>query len=319
MVSSLSVNWKTMKIVKKMIDEQDSLGLSVENVAGATVIDAGVDTRGGYAAGKHIVEVSMGGLGSASVAVASFGNLNLPATTVETDSPSVALFGAQYAGWRINVEKYFAMGSGPARALALKPKEMYTRIGYRDEADTATIVLESGAKPTKEAVEYIAGECGVSPEKLYIIVVSTSSVAGSTQISGRVVETGFHKLVEEGMDPQAVLSAIGYAPIAPVHPKPIGAMGRTNDMILYGGVVLFNVSYGNDAELKRIVEATPSSNSKSYGRLFAEVFKDAGRDFYKIDVSLFAPAVVAANNVKSGKIFNAGKINVDVLKQSLET
>ncbi len=317
---TLSVNRSVLRIVQRMLDGRDELKLGVEETGGgATLIDAGVDAQGGYAAGICLTEACMGGLGSASLGMADFGDLTLPVVTVNTDFPSAALFAAQYAGWRISSgEGYFAMGSGPARALALKPKELYAKIGYRDEADTATLVLEASAKPPKEVIDQVARECRVAPEKLYVMVAPTSSVAGSTQISGRVAETGLHKLVEVGLDPRVVVSAVGCAPVAPVHPKSNRAMGRTNDMILYGGVAFFNVVC-DDAVLREVVERAPSSMSRDYGRPFADVFKDAGYDFYKIDAALFAPAVVVVNNVKSGKVFKAGKINAEILKQSIES
>jgi len=319
MASALSVNRNVLNVVKMMIDEREGLRINVEETSeGATVIDAGVDAQGGLAAGRYITETCMGGFGVASLSVASYGDLYLPAITVVTDFPAVALLGAQFAGWRVSFGKYFAMGSGPARALALKPNELYEKIDYRDEADTATIILEASTKPPGEVIEYIARECKIDSKKLYVIVAPTSSIAGSTQISGRIIETALHKLVDVGLDPRAVLSAVGCAPIAPVHPISNRAMGRTNDMILYGGVAFFNVACDDDAELEKVVEKTPSSRSRDYGRPFADVFRDAGYDFYKVDAAIFAPAVVVVNNVKSGRFFRAGEINVDVLKQSLE-
>lgn len=319
-VMGLSVNRNVLRTVKEMIEEKDVLRIKVEETSeGTTVIDAGIEAQGGYRAGKYVTEASMGGLGKASLSMMAFGNLYLPAITVTTDLPAVALFGAQFAGWRVSVGKYFAMGSGPARALALKPKDMYTEIDYRDEADTATVVLEASAKPPKEVVEYLAKECKVSPRKLYIIVVPTSSIAGSTQISGRIIETGLHKLSGVGLDPRAVISGMGYAPIAPVHPRPDKAMGRTNDMLLYGGVAYFSVAYEDDAELKELVEQAPSSRSKDYGKPFAEIFKSAKNDFYMIDAALFAPAVVIVNNIKTGKSFKAGEVNMNVLLRSIDS
>ena len=117
--------------------------------------------------------------------------------------------------------------------------------------------------------------------------------------------------------PKKALSGLGYAPIAPVHPKFIEAMGRTNDMILYGGIVHLTVEWDDDTKLKEMVELVPSINSKDYGKPFAEIFKEAGYDFYKIDPALFAPAAIMVNNVKTGHFFKAGKINSDVLKQSI--
>lgn len=316
----LSVNRTAIRIVNKLIDNQTELNLKVEKTdEGTTIIDAGIDVKGGYAAGKYLTEACLGGLGKANINMISIQELQLPAITVTTDFPTISLFGSQFAGWRISVGKYFAMGSGPARALALKPKEMYTNINYRDESDTATIILETSAKPTKEVIEYISKECKVNPDKLNIIIAPTSSIAGSTQISGRIVETGLHKLTDVGLDSKIVLSGMGIAPIATIHPKFDKAMGRTNDMILYGGSVFFNVAYENDDELKGFVERTPSSCSKDYGKPFAEIFKAAKNDFYLIDAGLFAPATITVNNVKTGKSFTAGQINVDILRKSINS
>ena len=55
----------------------------------------------------------------------------------------------------------------------------------------------------------------------------------------------------------------------------------------------------------------------SANRSFYQIFKDAGGDFYKIDTALFAPAKITVKNVKTGNIFTAGEINVEILKQSL--
>ncbi|MEM2975342.1 MAG: methenyltetrahydromethanopterin cyclohydrolase, partial [Candidatus Bathyarchaeia archaeon] len=109
----------------------------------------------------------------------------------------------------------------------------------------------------------------------------------------------------------------GYAPIAAVHYKFAEAMGRTNDAILYGGVASYTVSFEDDERLRELVEKAPSKASRSYGKPFLQVFKEAGYDFYKIDPNLFAPAVLIVNNVKTGSVFQAGEVNVEVLKKSL--
>jgi methenyltetrahydromethanopterin cyclohydrolase len=145
-------------------------------------------------------------------------------------------------------------------------------------------------------------------------LVSTSSIAGSVQVSGRVLETGLYRMMELGVDPKKVLSGRGLAPIAPVHPKLDQAMGRTNDMILYGGTVYFTVDVDNDQELRTLVEKVPSSMSQAYGRPFAEILKSAGYDFYRIDPSIFAPAMITVNNIRTGSVFIGGNINIEVLK-----
>jgi methenyltetrahydromethanopterin cyclohydrolase len=149
-----------------------------------------------------------------------------------------------------------------------------------------------------------------------VIFAPTASIAGSTQVTGRIVETGLHKLRKLGLDPHSVRYAVGYASIPPLCREFEVAMARTNDAILYGGVVYCTVDYEDEAALQKIVEQAPSKASKDYGKPFLQIFKEADRDFYKIDHNLFAPAMLIINNVKTGRMFRAGKMNVAALKES---
>lgn len=109
------------------------------------------------------------------------------------------------------------------------------------------------------------------------------------------------------------------APITPLHPSSGEAMGRTNDAILYAGVTHCTVSQENEKEPQSIVAQAPSSSSEKIMEArelaqksprFLDIFKEAGFDFYKIDPNIFAPAVVAVNNLKTGKTFRAGNIDL---------
>jgi len=314
----LSVNRAAWQPIKKLCDEAEKYGVAVKETSlGATLIDAGIKAKGGFLAGKIITEICLGGLGKARIFCIKYGDLDFSSIFVYTDHPAVATLGSQFAGWQIKVGDYSAMGSGPARALALKPKELYEKIGYKDEADVAVLVLETSKEPPEDVITYISEQCKVPPDHLALILTPTSTIAGSTQISGRVVETGIHKLTRLGLDPKLITNACGYAPIAPVHPKFAEAMGRTNDAILYAGVTWYAINYDDDEELRSLVEKAPSSASKSYGRPFIEIFKEADYDFYKIDPNLFAPAVLIVNNVKTGSLFKAGKTNVEVFRRSV--
>ncbi|MEM3528231.1 MAG: methenyltetrahydromethanopterin cyclohydrolase, partial [Candidatus Bathyarchaeia archaeon] len=252
-----SVNLRAAEIVKRMLCEPEHYRVEVHNVKGAKIIDAGVFSTANASAGVLVTEICLGGLGRASLIHHRFGEEYLPSIFVETWNPPIATLGSQYAGWQIKTSDYFAMGSGPARALALKPKTLYEKIGYKDEAEEAVIVLESDKLPTEEAVEYICGECEVEPSNLYVAVTPTTSLAGSIQISGRVVETGIHKLTELGLDPKSIIFGCGYAPVPPIHPNQAKAMGRTNDAILYGGVTYYTVIHEDDEILRRIVIQAP--------------------------------------------------------------
>lgn len=314
----LSINTLALQIVKKMILHSQELRINVETTEeGATIVDAGLDVLGGYTAGRYMTEICLGGLGEAVISDTNYNDFFSPSISVMTDFPAISLLGSQLAGWQIKVGKYFAMGSGPARALSLKPKDLYEKIGYYDKSSEAVIVLETMEKPTSAAINLIAENCGISTSSLYIVLASTSSIAGSTQVSGRSLETGLHKLVEVGFDPNKVLTGYGSAPIAPIHPKFNYAMGRTNDMIIYGGYVHFTVDADDDLKLKELVDKVPSSLSRNYGKPFAEVFKEAGNDFYKIDPLFFAPAMITVNNKKTGAVYTAGCINTEILKKSI--
>jgi methenyltetrahydromethanopterin cyclohydrolase len=314
----LSVNRAAYKLVEELLSNATEYGVVVSKAtSGATIIDAGIQTRGGFAAGKIITEICMGGYGEVTILMKQYGDLELPTIFVQTDHPAIAALGSQFAGWQVKNGNFFAIGSGPARALALKPKEIYGKIGYKDQSNTAIIVLETSKKPSEELTRQIAKECRVKPSRLFVILTPTSSLAGSTQVSGRIVETGLHKLTKLGLDPTAIHHAWGSAPIAAVHPKFAEAMGRTNDVILYAGVAYYALHYTNDKKLEELVNKAPSNVSKQYGKPFKEIFKEAGNDFYKIDPHLFAPAVVIVNNLETGSLFKAGEINVDVLERSI--
>jgi methenyltetrahydromethanopterin cyclohydrolase len=324
--SEINLNLSALALVKQLCDEATKYGVVVEKTdSGATVVDAGIEAKGGFLAGKMVTEICLGGYGQAKIIPVQYGDVVLPTIYVQTDYPAIATLASQFAGWRIKVNKYSAIGSGPARALALKPKELYEKLEYSESSETAVLVLETNKKPPEEAIQKICKQSGVSPENLFLVLISTSCLAGSTQVSGRIVETGLHKLEKVGLDPKVVQYAWGYAPIIPLHPRFDEAMGRTNDAILYGGTAYYIVDYENDDELEKLVKRAPSSASRMIQEAkelakkrprFLDIFKEAGFDFYEIDPNIFAPAIVMVNNMRTGKIFRAGTLDVVTLKSS---
>jgi len=317
MKRSLSVNRLAWKLVEKLLASPEVYRVEVEkSESGSTVVDAGIDAKGGFLAGKLITEICMGGCATAEITHRKYGDLELPSILVYTDHPVIATLGSQYAGWQINEKNCFAIGSGPARALAQKPKEIYAEIGYKDDFDRAVVVLETDKRPPTDVTERFSRDCKVSPEQLVIILTPTKSLVGATQVSGRIVETGIHKLRKLGLDPNVIQFAWGCAPIPPIHPKFAIAMARTNDAILYGGTSYYAVECSDEEKLEEIVKKSPSMASKAYGKPFIEIFKEAKCDFYRIDPNLFAPAVLIVNNMKTGNTFTSGEISVRALATS---
>ncbi len=314
----MSVNRLAWRLFDGLCENAEYYGVSVKaSEGGATLVDAGIEAKGGFQAGLLVTDICMGGCAKSHLTWQQYGEIQLPSIIVETDHPLIATLGSQYAGWHINADGYFAIGSGPGRALALKPRKVFEEIGYSDTFEKAIIVLETDKHPPTVLVEKLAADCHVSQENLAVVLTPTSSIAGGTQISGRIVETGVHRLRKLGFDVKTILTAWGCAPIMPVHPDFAEAMSRTNDALLYGGVVSFNVSLERENELEAIVEDAPSAKSKEYGKRFIDIFRAAGNDFYRIDPSLFAPAVITVSNVVTGNTFCSGNLNPEALQRSV--
>ncbi len=312
----LSINKLSYKIVKKLIDAPEYYRVNVEELSsGATIIDTGLEAHGGYEAGLMTTKIAMGGAGTATLGYHEYDKLNLPTVVISTDHPAVSLFGAQLAGWRIKAGDYRADGSGPARALALKPKEVYEKIQYQDEADVAVILLETEEKPPDEAAYYIADRCGVEPNNVYMVLTNTTSLAGMVQISGRIVETGLFRLDVLGLDLKKVKYGAGYAPVMPVHVDSGKAMGRAEDALTYGGVTSYIIDE-SEYKLEEIANKAPSTNCVDYGKTSYEIYKAVDFDFTKIDPALFAPAAISITCSETGKTFTRGEVNTEIIKNS---
>ena len=284
--------------------------------SGSRVLDVGVKTPGGLAAGRTLAEICMGGLGHVTFVPLTIGGETWSGVNVWTDHPAASCMASQYAGWIINPDGFFAMGSGPIRSKARVERELFAKIGYTEDAIRGVLVLEGRTFPTDEVATWVAAKAGLEPSALTLVVAPTASVAGGVQIVARVIETGLHKMDTLGFDVTRVVSASGTAPIPPVAKNDLRAIGRTNDCILYGGQARFLVDAG-DEELAALAEKLPASTSPDYGTPFRDIFKRYDNDFYKIDPMLFSPAEVWLTSTSSGRTFHAGRLDPAVLRASL--
>lgn len=316
MGSGLRLNAGALAAARQLTAAPDELGVAVAaGPGGATLVNCGIEVPGGYQAGLHFAAACMGGLGQVTLAPWQAGDLYLPGLQVVTDHPWAACMAAQYAGWAIKEGKFFAMGSGPARALA-RTEKLFAHLPPLEPETVAVLALEGRQPPPPVVVEQVAGRCGVDPAGLTLLVAPTACVVGSVQVAARVVETALHKLHELDFDVTRVRHAWGTAPLAPVAADDLAAMGRTNDCILYGGRVVLTVDAG-DEDLARLAGALPSVTSRDYGRPFLETFRAYDFDFYRVDPLLFSPAEVWLTSVVSGRTFHGGRLNPAVLQQSL--
>ena len=312
----LGLNERAWRIADAMAANADALRVVVRKLpGGARVIDAGVDAPGGFGAGRALSEICTAGLADIAFPPLPIGGETWPGVRVWTDHPAVGCMASQYAGWAIQVGKYFAMGSGPLRAHARVEKELFAKLGYAERAERGVLVLETRTPPTDEVAAWVGQKAGLAPAQLTFVVAPTASVAGGVQIAARILETGLHKMDTLGFDVNKVVSGIGTAPLPPVAKNDLRAIGRTNDCILYGGQARYTVQ-ADDVELAELVPRIPASASKDYGTPFYDIFKRYDGDFYKIDPLLFSPAEVWLTSAESGRTFHAGRLNPEVLAAS---
>jgi methenyltetrahydromethanopterin cyclohydrolase len=316
-MTDLGMNERASALADTYIQRAAELRIAVQTLSsGARVVDAGVNVPGGFAAGLALAELCMGGLGHIEFASLMIGGEAWPGVNVWTDHPAESCMASQYAGWAINPEGFFAMGSGPLRAKARVERELFGRLGYTESATRGVLVLEGRTLPTDAVATWVAAKAGLAPDALTFAVAPTASLGGGVQIVARVLETGLHKMETIGFDVTRVVSAMGTAPLPTVARSDMRAIGRTNDCILYGGQARYTVR-AEDAELDELAKRLPASASADYGTPFYDIFKRYDNDFYKIDPMLFSPAEVWLTSATSGRTFHAGRLNPEVLRTSL--
>jgi methenyltetrahydromethanopterin cyclohydrolase len=308
------LNFRAAQLVERLTSSIDDFRVRELRVEDARLLDFGVKAEGGLDAGQALAEICMAGLGWVSILPGDVGGATCPQVFVTTDHPTAACLFSQYAGWQISTEGFFAMGSGPMRAVYAR-EPLFATLDYREEATDVVGVLEGRKLPDENAVRYLCERIGVTSERLLLLIAPTASQAGTVQIVARSVETALHKLFELGFDVRAIRSACGSAPLPPVARDDMTAIGRTNDAILYGARVTLWVR-GQDSALAAIGPKVPADSSAAFGKPFLQIFEEAGRDFYKIDRHLFSPAEITFCNLDSGKVHRFGRVVPEILRRS---
>jgi methenyltetrahydromethanopterin cyclohydrolase len=310
-----SIHAASQPLLESLIADASELNLLIsQHESGATIVDAGIVAAGGIEAGRRIAEICMGGLGRVMLKQSAAFAQHQSIISAYSASPVLACLGSQYAGWSLSHEKFFSLGSGPARALAQR-EELFKELAYKDSAEKTVLILETDKIPPKEIIDKVARDTHILAKNLTFILTPTTSAAGATQVVARCLEVALHKLHTLHFPLNYLVEGVGSAPLPPVSSDFMTAMGRSNDAILFGGFVQLNVNC-SDSEAEKIAHALPSNTSKDYGKPFAQIFKAVNMDFYQIDPLLFSPAMVNINNVATGNHFVAGMLNEDLLNES---
>lgn len=317
-MSRPSVNQLAAPLLQALLRDAEPLRIAVtRHASGVTLVDAGIAARGSIAAGVRIAALCMGGLGE--VGFSTLPREGWPSwLQVRSSQPVLACLASQYAGWSLAASKeetggrkFFALGSGPARALAAR-EPLFEELAYGDRADAGVLVLEVDRAPPDVVIAKLLRDCALEPAGLAVVLTPTASLAGTTQVVARVLEVALHRAHQLGFALGDILEGSACAPLPAVGADALQAMARTNDAILYGGQVHLTVS-GDAAAARELARLLPAENSRDHGRSFGELFEEAGRDFYKIDGALFAPAEVWVSHVGSGQTWHAGRLHMELL------
>ncbi len=311
----MSLNERALRLADYIANSSQPLRAGVSTTGnGGRVLDLGIAAPGGLQAGLNLAKVCLAGQADVTLAPGEVSGVACPQVVVSSDHPVVACMASQYAGWQIQVDKFFAMGSGPMRA-AYGKEELFRTIPGKEQASVAVGVLETRKLPTDEVFAHLGKALNLAPNRITLLCAPAASMAGTLQVVARAMETALHKLHELKFDLNQIQSGFGSAPLPPVAKNEIGAIGRTNDAILYGGRVVLWVS-AEDDQLAEVGAKVPASTSSVYGAPFASIFQRYNQDFYKIDPLLFSPAEIIFYNLKSGRSFAFGRIHETVLRRS---
>src|SRR3954469_19476505 len=160
---TLSLNQRAHELADRLVEEADALRVAGRTPPGsARVVDCGSAVPGGLEAGRRFAEITMGGLGSVAFTPVVLDGRSLPGLVVVTDHPALACLGSQYAGWKVDRDGYFAMASGPGRAL-IRAEELFDDLDVDERAPSAVLCLEVRDSPPEDLGEWVAERAGVAP------------------------------------------------------------------------------------------------------------------------------------------------------------
>ena len=296
-----------------------ALGCEVSYLeCGTKVIDVGLNCRGSWEAALLFTRATLGDL--AHVTLGNFklnDDYSFSSVEVYLEQPMIACMASQIAGWKLGEGEFATIGSGPARALAVAENDEYIfTTSYRDHYDKAVLCLQDIRYPTDELALFVAEQCRVKPENLYVLISSSTCIACSMQVSARMIEQTCHRMIKYGFDANQIVIGRGSAPIAPIVKDEVKTMGRINDALIYGSEAEYWVD-AKDEDIEKVIKRLVAKHtSPNYGELFEEAFNRAGRDFYYVDYDIHTIGKVQIHNINSGKSFHAGEIHYGALERS---
>jgi methenyltetrahydromethanopterin cyclohydrolase len=335
----LSVNQRSLEIVKQMMKDSDRLNVAVDELKNGTIIvDCGVNVSGGYKAGELTTKIAFGGLGEAQITAVTYDDITLPVLVHYTDFPPfIALSMYVWVGVipppHVEAKGFTAWISGPAKVIAQEPAKIFDKWPYKDpHPDNAVLLVQTRSRadglPDEKFAKIIADRCKINPKNLYLVVIPTDSVTGTSQTSSRGVEDMFWRLTEYYKVPYSRIECVmGTTPICPVSDKALLEPGTwPDDMIRYGGFVhcWMRSEEKEDCEKmvkESVIETYPGTFGKSFYQAAVKEKKyiDPVYDLHELARlgQGFIVAEMAINDTRTGRMYKAGKVHVDIIKRLL--
>jgi methenyltetrahydromethanopterin cyclohydrolase len=313
MVEKISLTKGAMPFVKKLMDNALKYGVNISKINDATIIDCGIETKGSIDAGILFSKISLGGLAKVQLQFPEINNeISLLQVQVSTSYPVLATIGCQAASWNISKGDFFGMACGPGRALAQKPSKSYKLLDYKEESDKAILCIESDKLPSDKIIDYLAEKCRVENKDIIILMIKTACLVEYIQMAARAIELGVFRFVEQlGYPKDRILHAVGIGIVPPLSEDNDVSNDRVNNGLIYGTKLFLIIKSHKEDNLTDLISKIPSKSSSSFGKSFIEVFNEAGKDFANFDLTLLAPTEIIINDIRTGKIYHEGKIQLD--------
>jgi methenyltetrahydromethanopterin cyclohydrolase len=298
----IGINQNAMGSVEGLIARAADLNCRYYRLAqGTHVVDMGVGVIGSWSTARLFTEIDLAGLGSCSFRDFPLTEqISVPCVEVYVDNLELACAASRVSGLKL---------------AANEEDRCFAFTAYRDMSALAVLGLQMESLPDEAFANRAAAECGVNPANLYLLVHPSASIVGSVRVSARIIGQTIDKMALKGFDTSSLVAARGYCAVAPVARDAFRAIGCTNDCLLYGGKSSF-WARSSDEEIEAVIGELVTEGAKDYGRLFSELFEEAGRSYCNMDPNIRSPAMVQIFNLNTGMVFTAGQIRKDLLLKS---
>jgi methenyltetrahydromethanopterin cyclohydrolase len=313
-----SINDRSAEIIeKKVIPNADKLNIEIHRLNnGATVLDMGINAKGGWLAGKYFTEIGLGGLGELSFTKMKIGRYFMPALKISVDLPTIAEMSSHVAFWRVPWQGKNVNISGPIRSIK-RPDIFSQAVSYQDKwAKKIVAEIQTTEMPDEAFTSHLAEQAGYSPKDLYVIVAKTGTLVGAIQVGARNVEQTLPTLFDHGLKMDWIVQANGITPMVSVVDDELIAYGRVNDSLIYGQESNVYVNC-EDEDIISILDRIPFYKNKDvFGIPFQDLFARSDNDWTKVSRDWDAPCKVNLFNIKTGHSFSTGRLSHEVLEKS---